>query len=134
MRLTLFFRNWTSLISIVLSFIIIAILLIAHFILTPELETQSNNREDTINIVQEPLTKEKDYLDMACSELRTEFNSETRVDLANILLDIMELRDCRIRLPCMSDAKFSYTLEQFEKGLITAERFTEINEEYANCE
>jgi len=127
-------RNWSSIISIVLSLVIISILLIANFTLQPKLdEIRSKTIPQELNIVQEPLTKEKDYLDFTCNDLITEFNSEQRTDLANIILDVMLLKECSIKAPCISDEKFNIIIEQFRRGIISQERFEELNEEYINC-
>ena len=135
MRATLFFRNWSSLISIMLSIIIIVLILGANFAFGSKLEERTYTYPTVIQSTEqeEVNLKVKNYLTLACSELVLEFNNEDKVELAKLITLVLLVKNCNLKEKCISEEKFEIYLQQFERGFISQEEFAAINEEYSRC-
>jgi len=94
--------------------------------------------EDALKVdVNFPEVEERvieDFFDYSCSELEGEFGKiGTPYERDMLITNVMLLKRCDITKPCISDAKFEFIMEQFNKGIISSEEFSRFNDEFRSC-
>ena len=76
----------------------------------------------------------ENFLDYTCAELENQFGKvDTPYERDILITNIMNLKDCNVKISCISDEKFEFYLEQFNSGVVSQEEFKEVNEEYSTC-
>ena len=120
---------------IFLMLVIISLLIIGTMQKPPEivLDDEKLNFEVDLTESIEPRNIEN-FLDYTCAELENQFSkADTPYERDILITNIMNLKDCNVKISCISDEKFEFYLEQFNSGVVSQEEFKEVNEEYSTC-
>ena len=124
---------WDRIIFVLLMLAVIILLIIGTIQEPPNVVLEDENLNLEVDLVEESRDVEN-FLDYTCAELKSEFGkADTPYERDILITNIMNLKDCDVKIRCISDDKFEFYLEQFERGVVSEEEFKGINEEYFTC-